>query len=378
MAEKIPYLGEKETADGILYKFKCPRPMRRAGFRGENLGYDRKAAVARIREIVAEFEALQAAENEDAQIRHSVGRVIDEFTKDVLFYKSMSAARQAELDLSFAEIRKEFGHHPIAAIKRRHVRAYYNQLHDERSHHKAWKTIKDLRRLFKFAIEMEIVEANPCAELGIETPKGRAQLWTPKEIGQIIRLALDGWDFKTKRNETRNVIPRPSIALAVAISYETSMPEQDLLSLTWDQWDGSAFVITQKKRRSGRELYQKTGPITRQVMTEAEIEPKAGEAVILCETTGAAYQDKNAFGRIFRRFREKAGVSSELQFRDIRRTMLTNLGESGATEAEISAFSGHAPGSRILATYVKPGRDAAKRAARKRDRAKFRVIDGNK
>lgn len=51
---------------------------------------------------------------------------------------------------------------------------------------------------------------------------------------------------------------------------------------------------------------------------------------------------------------------------DIRRTALTELGNRGATNAEIVRFSGHDINSRVLKTYVKPDRTAAENAAKKR------------
>ena len=41
---------------------------------------------------------------------------------------------------------------------------------------------------------------------------------------------------------------------------------------------------------------------------------------------------------------------------------MTNMGNKGATMAEIVSFSGHKLNSPVLETYVKPGREAAKRA----------------
>ena len=52
-------------------------------------------------------------------------------------------------------------------------------------------------------------------------------------------------------------------------------------------------------------------------------------------------------------------------FCDLRTTALTNLGNKGATIAEIVTFSGHKINSPVLHDYVKPGREAAIRALNK-------------
>jgi len=55
-------------------------------------------------------------------------------------------------------------------------------------------------------------------------------------------------------------------------------------------------------------------------------------------------------------------MKRQLIFYDLRTTNLTNLGNKGATMAEIVSFSGHKLNSPVLETYVKPGREAARRA----------------
>ena len=64
-----------------------------------------------------------------------------------------------------------------------------------------------------------------------------------------------------------------------------------------------------------------------------------------------------------------AGLERNLTFQDLRTTALTNMGNKGATMAEIVSFSGHKMNSPVLETYVKPGREAAKRARKKMDDA---------
>ena len=45
---------------------------------------------------------------------------------------------------------------------------------------------------------------------------------------------------------------------------------------------------------------------------------------------------------------------------------MTEMGDAGATNAEIVALSGHKENSRVLDTYIKPGRAAAMNAAMER------------
>ncbi len=86
--------------------------------------------------------------------------------------------------------------------------------------------------------------------------------------------------------------------------------------------------------------------------------------IIVSEETGLPY-DKNNFSRIFRKFQRRAGIEG-LTFHDIRRSVASEIGNRGATSAEIVSITGHSLGSKILDTYVKPDREAALRAAKKR------------
>ena len=86
--------------------------------------------------------------------------------------------------------------------------------------------------------------------------------------------------------------------------------------------------------------------------------------ILVSEMTGRPYEGK-AFSRLFRKFRQSAGIEG-VHFHDIRRTVASELGNRGATSTEISSITGHAPESNVIKTYVRPEREAALRAAAKR------------
>ncbi len=87
--------------------------------------------------------------------------------------------------------------------------------------------------------------------------------------------------------------------------------------------------------------------------------------VVINELTHQPY-DENVFSRLHRRFRRRAKIRPDLTFHDLRRTALSELGDRGATNAEIIPFSGHDINSRILKDYVQPGKEVARRGASKR------------
>jgi integrase len=202
----------------------------------------------------------------------------------------------------------------------------------------------------------------------LEAVEGRSQVWTTEQIETVIDGALNGGKAKSG-----NKIPaRSSIALAVMIAYDTSLPQQYILALKWELFDGKGLTVIQIKKRGGRELYL---PLRQRTINQLRgIVHHISGHIIISEETGQPYCDSSqednrvkakAFSRIFRKFRERAGVVG-LTFHDIRRTALTELGNRGATNTEIAAWSGHAPGSKILSVYVKPDKSASMNAFKKR------------
>ena len=208
----------------------------------------------------------------------------------------------------------------------------------------------------------------------MESVPGRGQKWAVHEIEAVIATALEGgrtervygnkhWfgEGKGEQQDSVPFLPRPSIALATLIGYDSTQRPQDIIALKWTNIEGDGIRLTQKK--TGKEVW---APLSARTMAMLDETPKTSTHIVVNEVTGQPYKDKNEFGRVFRLVRNRAGVQSELQFRDLRRTGASELGDRGATGAEIVSITGHQAGSRILDTYVKPSKEAAMHAADKR------------
>jgi hypothetical protein len=182
----------------------------------------------------------------------------------------------------------------------------------------------------------------------------------PREVDRVIKAAL-----KSHKSPQGNISPaRPSIALAVQVAFDTSLPQQDILDLTWDQYSQGGLTVRQKKERGDKELWLLLGKETQQMLDVAN---RTHVHIIVNEETAQKYAGKDSFGKVFRKARKWAGIERNLTFQDLRTTALTIMGDSSATTAEIVAFSGHKFNSPVLETYVKPGREAAIRGRLKRD-----------
>lgn len=352
------------------YYFNPSRAMRKAGFRSCPLGKDPDAAAEKLAELIAEWEAVQEKLASPEIVEPSRGDflwLVDRFQRDPTWYNAKARATREEMDYAFNIILNVLGPTIVRKLERRHGRLFYNGLRDQgASIHKARKVMKWFRRLMRYAQEIGVRDDNPLSDMIIEVPAARDQVWTPEEVEAVIEAARSGGKAKSG-----NTIPaRPSIALAIMIAYDTSLPQQDILALKWDQFEDGGLNVRQLKRRGDKKLWIPLSQRTLNAMRTPALSPY----IIVSETTRQPYLDQGSsksqrmiFSRMFRRFKERAGITRNLTFHDLRRTALSNLGNAGATEAEIVSFSGHAVGSRILETYVKPDRRAAQNAGRKRD-----------
>jgi integrase len=345
-----------------------PTPtMREAGFSNESLGPvgEEFDAFSRAEELNRQWDEIAKLPRNQKKDIKSIAGLIRQFQHDPSWYGNKAPRTQDEIDYAFKIIGEQFGKFPVANLKRRHCIFFYNILRvddPERDYHgsahKARKVLKWFRRLFRYAQELELREDNPASGMQMETPGSRDQVWHPSEVIAIIEQSLSGG----VADSGNRIPPRPSIALAIQIAYDTSLPQQDILDLKWGQYDGEALTVKQKKKRGNKQLYL---PMSELTIGMIEAATKDGMFIVTSEKTGKPYNGRSDFGRLFRKFKQRAGVTRDITFQDLRTSMLTELGNAGATEAEIVSFSGHKMGSRVLDDYVKPDHRAAKRARAK-------------
>lgn len=329
--------------------FQPSKIMRAAGYYPEALGDDLKAAIARAEELNAAWDRDRTKPAPEMIQTGTVKWLAMHFERDLGYYLSKSPRYREQIDQFFRVINAMIGPHQISDIRRSHVRAIYNQLREAHSKPYADKAVKHLRRLFTFAIDEEIIETNPATSLNIPADPGRSQVWTRDQIDTMIRHADESG--------------RRSVALAVSIAYDTTQRLGDILSAKRDQIDEGGLYVIQSK--TGARVWNPLSQRTKDLIGNDLY-------LIVSEETGHPYNRTN-FGRMFRKIATRAGIPVDLRFHDIRRTAATEAGNRGATEAEISAMTGHKPGSKILATYVKPGRDASRSAANKRNNPATKV-----
>ena len=171
-----------------------------------------------------------------------------------------------------------------------------------------------------------------------ETPPSRDMVWSEWEVDRVIEAAMTSH----KSSQGNIAPPRPSIALATQIAFSTSLPQQDILALTWDQYSDGGLTVTQQKKRGGKELWI---PLTDKTRTMLDGINKFHTHIIVNEMTTQRYKGKDEFGRAFRKACRRAGLERSLTFHDLRTTALTNMGNKGATKGQLWQGSFHSVGT---------------------------------
>ncbi|MBF0358992.1 MAG: tyrosine-type recombinase/integrase [Magnetococcales bacterium] len=356
---------------GERYYFNPSGTMRKHGYGSIPLGTDYHIARKKIEKLVEEWERIKNTGPDILEpVKGDFNWLIDRFQKDPTWYKAKAPRTREEMDYVFNILAEIIGTHRVLEFARRHGRAIYNKIRVEGSPHKGKKVIKWLVRLMTYSIEIGVRDDNPILDMELEATPGRKQVWKKEEVEAILEAMLNGGKAKSG-----NIIhPRPSIALATMIAYDSTLPQQDILALQWSQFDGEGLAVTLMKERAKKPVWV---PLRKKTIKFIqEMVPKVSPYMIVSEANGQPYLDEQEdvnrsrcriFSKLFRKFRERAGIQRQLTFHDLRRTAMSDLGNSGATNAEIVAFSGHSVSSPVLDVYVKPDHQAARRAAKKRD-----------
>ena len=194
--------------------------------------------------------------------------------------------------------------------------------------------LRVLRILLAFAVDEGELERNPAEKMRLKVSPPRHQLWMPEQIANFVATA-----------ETKG---RPSIGLAVRMGEGLGQREGDNLRLGWTAYDGT--VVRLRQRKTGKLIDVPVIADLRQALDQA---PRTAATIVVSETTGKPYAEHN-FVHLFREIATAAGLPTDLQYRDLRRTAVVRLAEAGCSVPEIAAITGHSlrTATQILETYL--------------------------
>ncbi len=151
-----------------------------------------------------------------------------------------------------------------------------------------------------------------------------------------------------------------AMKLAFALLRYTVQRPNDVLHMTWAQYDGDVIKLRQQKTNKLVEV-----PCHSALRSDLETaKTTTGHTSIV--NTGHRALSYSRFSERFRKIADAAGLH-HLQARDLRRTAAVKMAEAGATEAQIAAIGGWSIEATrsILETYLPRNVGMAREAVRK-------------
>ena len=215
-------------------------------------------------------------------------------------------------------------------------------------------TLQIVTRVWNVLIKYDMLDKNPWCFIERSKPAPRNTVWRTEDFTTFLRVAFD-------EPKWRNV------GLLVRIKVELGQRIEDIRLSEWNNYDLIEKLYT-------REVILKTNeriagiPLSDTLVKMLEEQKEVYDFqrwVVPNPLTLEPYSEHN-ISRTFRKIMVVAGLPSRLQLRDIRRTVLTDLANCGATDTEIMAYSGHKSRESLM-PYVCISTTQARNAANKRN-----------
>ncbi|MGC0054849.1 tyrosine-type recombinase/integrase [Brucella pituitosa] len=216
-------------------------------------------------------------------------------------------------------IEQKFGSFPLSALADARTRSVFMQWRDARakqSRRQADYGWQVLARILSWGHGNGLILANPCEKGGRVYRGSRAEkVWTADDENLFLEKAP------------------AHLHLALILALWTGQRQGDLLSLTWQAYDGQRIRLRQSKT-GARVIIPVGAPL------KAALDAVAEKSGAILKTTDGTSWTAHGFSSSWRKACAKAGVVG-VTFNDLRGTAVTRLALAECTEAEIATISGH-------------------------------------
>lgn len=237
----------------------------------------------------------------------------------------------------------------VGSITPKEADEMYLTLLREKGAHRAAHVIKVIRRVWNVGFRLGLTASNPFAKMGIGKLPDRETLWDASEVTSFINTADD--------------MGVPSMGHLALMCYHLCQRVGDMRKLRWGDLDRSFAVFTQEKTGKAMKI-----PLTRPLQDRFDLISRSLSGstpeIIISEKTNRPY-DQYYYNKVAKRVMEAANLPSTHQLRDLRRSGATEMAESGCTEDELRAITGHSSRD-MLSIYVRPTQKLATAGMEKR------------
>lgn len=224
-------------------------------------------------------------------------------------YQKLSLSSKIQYDNALRHLRTIFSGRDISSIRRPEIIRAYDEMYHTPG--KASQFVRVSSAFFNYALDMELIQANPCIRVALEKG-GNIPRWDVKDIMAVINL--------------RHRV----VSTATALAWHTGQREGDILEMKWSDIQDGFIVMTQSKTGTKMKI-----PVSDDLKEYLESIDKTGEYIV----SGYARITCPAFRAAFKR--ATRGINIDLPFHGIRKTVASVLAEKGATVNEIAAALGH-------------------------------------
>lgn len=185
--------------------------------------------------------------------------------------------------------------------------------------------------LMNFLVSLDIINYNPMARVNKRTSTPRSVVWTHEQVITFLDAAFTKFDWR-------------SIGLIVLMCYEWGQRPVDIRNLTWGDidFDSDKVTITQTKRGATVEL-----PIPDNLLVMLQHQRKDWDfqdyVVPHHRPQDNAYRPLTVsqMTTLLGEVKTLAGLPSELQVGDLRKTAIVQMIEGGVDHLAIQSVSGH-------------------------------------
>ena len=331
----LPRYVQRFTRNGrVHYRFNPPQSLVDAGVVTRcMLDSEKRTAVAQAKKLNALIDAYREDRTEKFELlsRDSsfIGLVKTYKMSNEFNGLSETTRNQYEYWLRLATERLpkngECNYKHITGAKASEV---YSRIMDDFGVVLANRVLAVCRRLYSFAIRMDIASDNPWSKVQTRREEPRRVVWTKEQVSSFLDTAYSEW-------RTR------SIGLIAQMCYEWCQRVGDMRTLTWDaiNFEEGYVKLVQSKRRA-----QVKVPISEDLLAmlkeqngALDFQPLVAPNVVDNMKPFNVYRISHWANEIKR----KAELPPELRLADLRRTGTTEMVEAGVPLPQIMAVTGH-------------------------------------
>ncbi|MCZ6774306.1 MAG: tyrosine-type recombinase/integrase, partial [Proteobacteria bacterium] len=373
-AELPKHLRAKQLATGgIAYYYEVPTRWRHAGcpIISQPLGYGLGPAIAKAEELNTAFDGWRRGDEISGPRPGTVAWLRRRYEKSAEFDKLKPRTQRfysQKLDI----IETGWGNAPalgdysIDAISKKIARGYYRKLQEPKSGgepprlQQANHVIRIARVLWQFAVNEDLISDNPFKGWRLDGVEVEDVVWNRTQVETLVAMA--------------DKLGYPAVGTAALLAFELCQREGDVLRLTWSQFDGEAIQIRQGK--TGSLVWIPLVPDLTHLKERLDTTLQRGPLIVMQDradkrrTVFLPYKE-STFAKHFQKIRSSSGLPSKLKFMHLRHSGATELGDAGATDAEIMSLTGHRTRA-MVSKYTKRTRDQARSATAKRSALRAR------